>query len=228
MNAERFAITPNVKKFVTAVEAIIEREHGMAGMGLVHGETGLGKTWCAQWYAVQNQYAKYITAKVYWTLFAMYGDILTEMGIRPGHSSAIRFAQIVQAAKDHDYVFLIDDAERLNTKLMEGIRDIHDCTEMPIIMIGMKGFDNTIRNISHFFGRMLELVEFQPIAKVDDVMAIAKKRVSLPMEREVASALLTHTKGDIRRLVILLFKINRFALRCEHEKIELKPIKPLH
>ena len=49
-----FVKTKNVKKLITMMNNLKNRDEGIPGMGLVYGEPGLGKTYAITWWALQN------------------------------------------------------------------------------------------------------------------------------------------------------------------------------
>lgn len=49
-----FVKTKNVKKLITMMNNLKNRDEGIPGIGLVCGEPGLGKTYTITWWALQN------------------------------------------------------------------------------------------------------------------------------------------------------------------------------
>jgi DNA transposition AAA+ family ATPase len=96
-------------------------------IGICHGDAGVGKTLSARRYANWDDLEPYIT----------------EWGPR----SMNRVTTLVE-------LLIIDEAERLNATALELLRDNHDRTHLPMILIGMPGIDQRFRHYPQLYSRL--------------------------------------------------------------------------
>ena len=82
----RFAKTANVTGFLAGVTAVEERGAREAGMLLVTGEPGYGKTRTVQWWAIQTD-GVYLRAKSGWTPHWVLTELVKELGLAPARRS---------------------------------------------------------------------------------------------------------------------------------------------
>jgi hypothetical protein len=118
------AQTKNLVQISEAAEALASRTPGLPGIGLVWGMTGAGKTTAACWLRDRVN-AIFVRAYATWTPSAMLGAICLEAGLpRRGSCAAM--------------------VEAIVGRLVETLRDIHDVSFQPLILIGMADFHRRV------------------------------------------------------------------------------------
>jgi len=187
-------IVKNIARLMEAGDALLTRNAGMPGMGLLWGETGYGKTTAVTWYINQVN-GIYVRAMATWTPSAMLETILDELGRPTSRRIHHMIKEIVATMAQEGRVLFVDEADYIieNKKLTETLRDIHDLTGMPVILIGMSGIQRKLRGSKQLSGRMSQWVEFQ---KCD--IADARKVADALCEVAITDELLVHLHGKAR------------------------------
>lgn len=212
----------NVTRLSNAGDALIDRGLGMPGMGLIWGHTGYGKSTAATWF-VNRVHGVYVRAMATWTPSAMLGAILRELEASPKGSCAQMAEVIVEKLAQSGRPLFIDEADYLvdNKRMTETLRDLHDLSTVPVILIGMAGIQRSLQHRQQLFGRIAQWVEFQP-ADLDDTRILADALC----EVEVADDLLEQlyraasvfkapgakvTGASVRLVVVGLARIEHYA-----------------
>ena len=133
-----FAKTKNVKNFISLMNNLQNRPAGVPGMALVYGEPGLGKTNSILWWAARND-SILISAKNAMTSRWLLEEIVYELGETPMYKTSELFKQAVRQLIDNPRVIIVDEIDYLagNQQSIESLRDLHDRTGVPVVMVGM-------------------------------------------------------------------------------------------
>lgn len=160
-----FIKTTNVKNFITLTNNLINRAKGVPGMALVYGEPGLGKTRVATWWSANND-AIFVSATQVSTPRSLLEEIVKEMGEVPLFRSSDLFNQVVQYLIKDPKVLIVDEVDYLTTDKcgIEILRDIHDRTHTPIILIGMRFAKRNLKKYAHLTDRFSEILQFEPFS----------------------------------------------------------------
>ncbi len=203
----------NVTRLNDAGEALRRRPAGMPGMGLVHGETGYGKTTAVTWYANRCN-AAYVRATAVWTPAAMLGKIAEELRIRPRGSCAKMMDDIIDALALSNRPLFVDEADYLidSKRMTEALRDLHDMTTVPVVLIGMGGIDQRLSHRKQLTGRLMQDVRFQPL-DMADARALADHLCEVEVADDLLARLNQQANGSARLLVVGLARIEERAKR---------------
>lgn len=160
-----FVKTTNVKNFITLTNNLINRAEGVPGLALVYGEPGLGKTQVVTWWAANND-AILVSAKQSMTPRWLLEEIVKEIGDIPLYKTSDLFEQIIRALIKDPKIIIVDEIDYLaNEKCaIEILRDIHDRTKTPIIMVGMSFANRTLKRYKHLYDRFSEILHFKPFS----------------------------------------------------------------
>ena len=163
-----FVKTKNVKQLISMMNRLRERQDGVPGMGLVYGEPGLGKTYAITWWAAQNdailiRSANLMSAK--WLL----EEIIAELGEIPYNKYSDVFNQVIAQLIKTPRTIIVDETDYLtiDSRAVETLRDIHDKTNVPIVLVGMGTANKRLQRHKHLYDRLLEIVKFEPFCKQD-------------------------------------------------------------
>ena len=159
-----FVKTKNVKNFVSTLANLQNRAKGVPGMALVYGEPGLGKTQAALWWVANNQEdAIYVSATQSMTTKWLLEEIIRELGDSPFYRTSEIFEQIVRELIKRPKVIIVDEIDYLahEKSTIEMLRDIHDRTHTPIVLIGMTYADKKLKRYRHLYDRLSEILQFQ-------------------------------------------------------------------
>jgi DNA transposition AAA+ family ATPase len=197
-----FAMTKNVKSFLAVAKRLETKEAGVPGLALVWGTRGLGKTRTAIWYAAKNS-AVYVRAKSLWTPAWMLEELAVELDLVPAKRKKDLFADICNALLEKPRLIIVDEVNLPPVKCLEALRDIHDTTETPMILIGHDGIIPRLKRMGPFFSRFLYITEFKPLDE-EDLEEFCKVCVELPVSEAARKAVLKLTGGNFRKTVVVL------------------------
>jgi len=219
----RYRIIPvkNVSRLRDAGDALINRSIGMPGMGLIWGPTGYGKTTAATWFINQCN-GVYIRAMRLWSPKTMLTAIARELDLDISKMNNGEMVEaIIQRLAETGRPLFLDEADYLveSRRLTDTLRDIHDLSTVPVILIGMHGIERRIRGNEQFTGRISQWVGFAGIDPAD-----ARLLANGLAEVQIADDLLADlyqkaspkgkqaTPGaEVRRLTVGLGQIERYA-----------------
>lgn len=224
----KYRIVPvkNIGKLATAGKALIDRGLGMPGMGMVWGHTGYGKTTAITWFINQCN-GVYVRALAAWSPTAMLRAILRELDIEPiRQHCSVMVEQIVRALAESGRPLFIDEADYVveDRKMVETLRDLHDMSSVPVVLIGMAGIQRKIHNRQQLTGRIAQWVEFGP-CDLDDARAIAEDCCEVTVEEDLLTQLHRKSSGAIRLLVVGLARIESRARALGLDRIGLSQWK---
>lgn len=209
----RYAVAPvkNVTALGAAGQALTTRATGLPGMGVVWGPTGYGKTTASAW--LRNKVdGIYIRALAVWTPTTMLGAIAKELGGRPMARSAHMAEFIIEKLEANPRPLMIDEADYVvdSAKMVDTLRDLHDQSSAPVILIGMAGIQRSIAHRKQLAGRIQQWVEFQP-ADLDDARTLARTLCEVTIEDELLARLHGEAKGSARLMVVGMSRIEAWA-----------------
>lgn len=210
----------NISRLQAAGNALIKRAYGMPGIGLIWGPTGYGKSTGTTWFVNQCN-GIYVRAIAQWSPKSMLCSIARELGIdsRKFNNSEMVEA-IVQRLSDREHPIFIDEADYVVERktLIDTLRDIHDLSTVPVILIGMHGIEKRIRNNEQFTGRVAQWVAFEGIDMEDTRMlsdALAEVRIAddlLDVLHTDASPKGNRSAGaEVRRVTVGIGQIEYYA-----------------
>jgi len=197
---DEFIETSSTMAFWEAAKTISDVEKGKIGMMLAWGYSGRGKTECAKTYAIRNENAIYIRAFEGWSPVNMLTKICEKLNNMRPMRTEIAKRIIIEEVDGRDKILLIDEADRLTVKHIEHLRDIHDETSCPIVLIGEPSIYVQIKARVRIWRRFTQAVEFGPLAN-EDVMLFGLKNCGIKIVPEAARILKNKSKGSFGFLV---------------------------
>lgn len=207
----RIVPVKNIARLTAAADVLIHRSPGMPGMGLVHGETGYGKTTAVTW-LINRVHGVYVRAMATWTPSAMLGALLREVDRAPRGSCAQMQQDLIDALADSGRPVFVDEADYLvdQKRLCETLRDLHDMATVPVILIGMGGIDQRLAHRKQLTGRVLEDVRFEP-ADAADARLLADGLCEIKVRDDLLDRLVRVSRGSVRLLVVGLSRVEQRA-----------------
>ena len=197
-----FVKTQNVRNFIGLVENLINKPKNIPKMGLVYGEPGLGKSQTALWLACKYD-GIYIRATNMMSGRWLLEEIMKEMDEIPRYLSSDNLNIIVKKLKNNPQIIFIDEIDYLinNHKTIETLRDIHDKTECPIILVGMSLVHKKIERYTHLYDRFSEVLKFEAFG-VNDLNQIINQLSEVPFTPDAIEYI--HTKYNRFRQIVQL------------------------
>lgn len=211
----------NIRRLVEAGNALTTRSSGVPGIGLIWGASGYGKTTAAAWASNQLN-AICVRANATWTRRSMLSKLMLELSAQPRGSAAQMFEFVVDALMAKRRPLFIDEADYLvNERLLETVRDIHDVSETPVVLIGMADFRRRVMHRDQLKNRIAQWVEFKP-ADFEDTKTLAAHCCEVTVADDLLHHVHTHTSGVVREIRVALERIDVFGRRQELSKVTLK------
>lgn len=207
----------NVKAFFVAGQALLDCSVHTPRIGVAFGLAGAGKTRTVSAWATRTQ-AVYIRAMAAWrTQGPMLQAICSELGVqrRSVNTETIKLIAEILARSEIPRPLLIDEADYLvkHTDLLDGLRDIHDISGTPIVLVGMQHFLErlmSLREQEQFVSRISQVVKFEPLDREDAGLlldAIGEVKVA----PDLVDRLHREAAGSARLLVVAMEQIERHA-----------------
>ncbi len=218
----QFAIVKNVVALRSAFNALAGRDAGIPGMGLVYGSTGFGKTTAIAWLVNQVR-GIYVRANATWTPSTMLGALMREIGAEPlRNRNSVMVDYIIGKLTLDNRPLFIDEADYLfsNLKMPETLRDIHDVSGAPVMMIGMEGIERRLVHHKQLARRVSQWVEFRPV-DLADARTLTTTVCEVKISDDMLERLHAEAKGNVGLMVVGLARIEALAKANDWEKIDL-------
>lgn len=195
---------------------------GAPRMGLFYGFSGYGKTISAAFAAAQTG-AIYIPARSNWSVGALLRAIAHELGIaRMEKRGPDLLDQICKQLNHTPADLIIDEMDNLAKRpLVEIIRDIHDATQIAILMIGEEALPLKLKEWERFDNRILVATAAQPATPEDARRLRDLYCTRIHVADDLAEHFRTRTRAVARRIVVNLQAAQRLAAEAGLSAIDL-------
>lgn len=220
-----FVENRNVRAFREAVRVLEDATTGAPGLGVVWGQAGRGKTVCAREYAVRTG-AVYLRAMQDQTPTGLLSALAYELNGSEPRTTDRAKRIICQTLDRTPRAILVDEADRLRLPLIEHLRDIHDQTGAPLVLIGEERLFPMLNAQRRLWSRVTQTVEFRPIAS-EDVQIFLAKACGLGCDEPPASELVRRSGGDFRLVYRDAVELERMARANGLRSVSLELIKGL-
>lgn len=216
-----FVKTENYRNFSTAVKAVEQRGAKEAGLMLVHGAPGYGKThtvfnWAAETGAI------FLRANVDWTPKYALVELAKELKVDTRGTSQQLFARLLEPIARAQLPIVIDEAEfTLNNKAaaLEKIRDISDRAEVTVVLIGMERIQQSIASYKQISSRIARVVEFKP-ATLDDVQVACTELAEVEIAPDLIAEIHRLSEGRMREILNIIAVIEQIATANGTKRME--------
>lgn len=201
-----FVKTNNVKRFITMINNLQNWAEGVLGMGLVYGEPGLGKTQAIKWWAFKND-AILIRCNQMMSARWLLKEILDYMPEIKPYSISDSFDEVIRNLILTPRVLIVDEVDYLTmdkNKSIEILRDIHDKTNVPVVLVGMTNAHSRLKKFSHLYDRLSEIVKFERFSKAD-IKTIVKEL----SEIELTDCAIKYIYSNLNRFRQIVKVINK-------------------
>ena len=205
-----FVRTKNVKGFMNLIYNLKNKPENISKIGLIYGEAGLGKTKTALYLAIQND-AIYIRATNSMTPKWLLEELAGELDEIPRFYTADIFRQCVNTLKSKPQMIIVDEIDYLlaDFRAIESLRDLHDETGVPIVLVGMKLAKHKLKKHTHLFDRISEIYRFDEF-DFQDVKQIVKELSEVEIQDSAVRVI--HQKATrFRQIVQIIDKLEKAA-----------------
>ena len=220
-----FIKTKNVKQFVSLMDELQKVPPNIPKMALVYGEHGLGKSQTIQWWADKND-SVYVRATQGMTSRWLLSEIAEELGEEAFYHSQETFALIENNLKQNNKVIIVDEVDYLIDKsIIETLRDLHDKTGCPVVLVGMGAADKKLARYPHLMDRIYKKLKFEKFNS-DDIKEILTELTDLKFKDDAIEYLTTRT-NQFRQLVKLINRIEKLMKTNQIEELDEYTMKGL-
>lgn len=208
----KFVKTENYVRFTQGIQAVDQRGAAEAGMILVYGLPGCGKSQVVGRWATEVG-AVHLRANVDWTPRYFLMEMAKAVGIEPYGSSRYLFSLLHDRMAGSLIPLVIDEAEFTlpnNAAVLEKIRDFSDRSEMTVVLIGMERIRKRIARHQQIFSRIAQVVEFKP-ATAGDVAHVCDQLAEVEMTQALKGEVHRLSGGRMREVLNIIATIERIA-----------------
>lgn len=190
----------NVAALAQVVKTVEGREFGLPGMAVFYGPTGLGKTYAACYASVALN-CIHVSVQKLWTTKTLLTQILRELGIVPKRTLAEMLMQVNEGLAVSGRSLIIDETDyAIERGMIEIIRDFHDGSGMPVILIGMELLPQKLREWELVDGRVLVWSAAEP-ADLADARQLAEVYANgVTVDDPLLARIVEDNKGSARRI----------------------------
>ena len=195
-----FVKTKNVKGFINLIHNLKNKPDNISKIGLVYGNAGLGKTKTAIYLSVKYE-SVYVRATSKMTTKWLLEEIAKELDEIPRFYTADIFRQCVKVLKTNTQMIIVDEIDYLlaDFRTIETLRDLHDETGVPIILVGMQLAKHKLKKHNHLFDRISEIYNFTEF-EYSDIKQITEEISEVEITKEAVHII--HNKAKSFRKIV--------------------------
>ena len=214
----KFIKTKNVKKFVSLMDELQKLPPNIPKMALVYGEHGLGKSQTIQWWADKND-SVYVRATQGMTGRWLLSEIAEEIGEEPFWHSKENFEIIENNLKQNPKTIIIDEVDYLtDNNTVEILRDLHDRTGCPIVLVGMGYIDKKLSRYPHLVDRLYKSLKFESY-NANDICEILSEMSDIKCSEDAVNYLANKT-NQFRQLVKFINRIEKSVITNQIDVVD--------
>lgn len=211
MTHQTIAPLKNVALFNELVDRVMHRPAHLPGMATFHGYSGYGKTFSAI-YAANKFQAYHVEAGESWSRTKFCDAILQVLGEVPKGTIANKVDTIIEILASDDKPLIIDEFDYIvQKKFVELVREIHDKSQAPIILIGEELLPDKLLEWERFHNRVLDWVPAQPADEADVAHLASLYCPGIHIVDDLIKIVHKVSGGRIRRVCVNLQAISEFC-----------------
>ncbi|UOO93608.1 AAA family ATPase [Vitreoscilla stercoraria] len=198
----------NLNLVSVAMEALVERQEGLPGLGVYYGPSGFGKTTTVV--AVANATrAYYVQMRSAWSKKTLLEKVCIEMSIPVANTVPNLLDSVCEQLAASQRPLIIDEADHAVSKsgMVELIRDIYEGSQAPVMLVGEEMLPNKLKRFERFHGRVLRWVPAQPVSLSDARLLANIYAPDLELDTAVLEMLVAISHGSVRRVTVNLVNL---------------------
>ena len=207
------AMLKTVMALKTSYEELIDRDPGVPGMMLVSGEAGSGKTTGVRWLAEETNgvMIRAMSVDRQLTLLTRIMDAVGQ-SLVSHRGNGVLIEAIAESLRRSKRTLFVDECDHLfsTPKLLETLRDIHDISDMPVVMIGHSGIERKMVHRKQLYSRISHWCEFLPL-DLEDTGVMARTLSTVRLDEELLEYLHQQCNGNARLMMVAMSRIEQFA-----------------
>lgn len=204
-----FIKTKNVVNFVSLMNELQNLPPNIPKMALVYGDYGLGKSETIKWWTFKND-CVYVRATQGMSTRWLLSEIAEELEEEPFWHSKETFELIENHLFQNPKTIIIDEVDYLiEKKTIETLRDLHDRTGCPLVLVGMDQVDKKLSRFPHLIDRIYKKFRFENY-DTNDIKKILSELSEIPITNDGLEYLATRS-NQFRQIVKLVNKVEKLA-----------------
>lgn len=225
MKTNVFVKTKNVKGFVALMSELENLPLKIPKIALVTGDFGLGKSETIKWWSFKND-CIYVRANQGMSSRWLLSEIADELDEEYYWNSQATFNSIENHLLQEPKTIIIDEIDYLIEKnTVETLRDIHDRTGCPMVLVGMANVDRKLAKYPHLVDRIYKTFKFEKYT-TEDIKLILQDLTDIEITEDGLNYLTTRA-DQFRQIVKLINKIEKKALINQIEVLDEIILKEL-
>ncbi len=219
------ALLTNVVLFTQLMDRLNRRTDKLPGIGVFYGFSGLGKSESAVYGANKHQ-AYYVEMGESWTRKKLLDEILKQLSRQMNGTIADKVDEVVRLLSRDNKPLIIDEADfAFNKGFHEIIREIHDKSHTPIILLGEERLPERISQFERFDNRVLEWVPAQPCNESDTQKLKEIYAPDVDIAPDLMTEIMEKNEGLARRMAVNFSMVQEISYNEGLEGFDLKSWK---
>ena len=212
MQKREIANINNLNIVRVAMEKLINRHGSMPALGVYYGYSGYGKSATVTAVAMEVN-AYYVEMKSVWSKKVFAEILCFELGLGAGRTVSACLDLITEQLAASQRPLIIDEADYAASKpgFIEFIRDIHDSSQSPIILVGEEQLPNKLKKYERFHSRVLAWQPAHPVSYEDTLLLASIYASGINIAEDLLRKITDLAHGSVRRVMINLVNIANFS-----------------
>ena len=208
------------------LEKLNNRRQGVPGIGVLYGPSGWGKTFATNTLANESR-AYYVQMASAWRSKDLLTKILAEMGVSHKTVTVSKLLDLVnQQLSASRRTLIIDEFDHAakSDSLVELTRDIYEGSQGSLLLVGEELLPRKLEAWERFHSRVATWAPAQRVSLDDGFKLVPIYCPVVALTDEVVEALVTRSKGSVRRVVTCLTVIHEHALLHAMREVSAKDL----
>lgn len=222
-----FVQTANFRILKEAEKIVARRGAREAGLVLIQGKYGIGKSELTERWASENGHV-FIRSLRIWTPRTMLEDVATALGLSLRGSAKDVENRIKQHLTQTMQTLIFDEADYLadmkSAAKLETIRDISDTTGTMVFLIGMENFPAIVQRYEHIASRVARIVQLHPLG-LADVQAACRAKAEVALTPALIEQIHRDSKGRMRHVLNAIANIELWAEANSWAEVDVAHVK---
>jgi DNA transposition AAA+ family ATPase len=220
-----FVLTENYKQLQTAQKLVSRRGAQEAGLVIIQGPYGVGKSELTARWAVDHG-AVFVRCKETWTKRGLIDELADALGVdKRGRNQEVQ-ARIIGKLAVSQIPLMFDEADHLirsTASMLEVVRDITDTTGVVCYLVGMEQFAHKLARYGHIASRVARVVELNPLT-IGDVRAACQQLSDVELTPSVVEQIHVQARGRMRLVLNAIATIEQWAEQSSLKSVSLEHI----
>lgn len=188
-------------------------------IGLVVGDSGIGKTYAVREYRTQHPETIVVDAFHHYRTKDVMADLHRAVGLSGEGATQKMFRDVVDRLRDSGRLIIVDESEHLNLTTLDMLRRIHDFAGVGVLYVGLPRFREDLRSkpgdYEYIKNRVVVPASLKRLTPRDTETLVATR---IPNANGLCAVYHRHSEGNGRRLRNLLKNSVRVA---EHNGVKV-------